>query len=211
MTGISKNANSKLPEFSESITATSKSLCGLTEAAAQAAYLGGISDPNSQVGQQGLVDPTQFTRANQAIQMACQNLMDPACTPSQCQFIQSAKEVANGTTNLVKTIKGSRAMEPIVSSAKTMLESSAGLIQTARSLPVNPKDPPQWSVLAIYSRTVSDSIKKLITNMREKTPGQWECDEAIEVLNAGGGLGLPHCHQLATGPLRRYLPGGFAQ
>lgn len=49
----------------------------------QAAYLGGVSDPNSQARQQGLVDPTQFTRANQAIQMACQNLVDPACTPSQ--------------------------------------------------------------------------------------------------------------------------------
>lgn len=57
-------------------------------------------------------------------------------------------------------------MEPIVSSAKTMLESSSGLIQTDRSLAVNPKDPLQWSVLASHSRTVSDSIKKLITNMR---------------------------------------------
>lgn len=49
----------------------------------QAAYLVGVSDPNSQAGQQGLVDPTQFARANQAIQMACQNLVDPACTQSQ--------------------------------------------------------------------------------------------------------------------------------
>uniref|UniRef100_A0A663FKX4 Talin 1 n=1 Tax=Aquila chrysaetos chrysaetos TaxID=223781 RepID=A0A663FKX4_AQUCH len=254
--------NSKLPEFGDSISAASKALCGLTEAAAQAAYLVGVSDPNSQAGQQGLVDPTQFARANQAIQMACQNLVDPACTQSQVlsaativakhtsalcntcrlassrtanpvakrQFVQSAKEVANSTANLVKTIKaldgefneenrercraataplieavdnltafasnpefatvpaqispeGRRAMEPIVSSAKTMLESSAGLIQTARSLAVNPKDPPQWSVLAGHSRTVSDSIKKLITNMRDKAPGQRECDEAIEVLN----------------------------
>nr|XP_047911866.1 talin-1 isoform X1 [Anser cygnoides]XP_047911868.1 talin-1 isoform X1 [Anser cygnoides] len=263
MAGISQNAkNSKLPEFGESISAASKALCGLTEAAAQAAYLVGVSDPNSQAGQQGLVDPTQFARANQAIQMACQNLVDPACTQSQVlsaativakhtsalcntcrlassctanpvakrQFVQSAKEVANSTANLVKTIKaldstfneenrercraataplieavdnltafasnpefatvpaqispeGCRTMEPIVSSAKTMLESSAGLIQTARSLAVNPKDPLQWSVLASHSRTVSDSIKKLITNMRDKAPGQRECDKAINILN----------------------------
>lgn len=57
-------------------------------------------------------------------------------------------------------------MEPIIAAAKSMLESSTGLIQTARSLAVNPKDPPKWSVLAGHSRTVSDSIKKLITNMR---------------------------------------------
>ncbi|XP_074474472.1 talin-1 isoform X1 [Sebastes fasciatus] len=263
MAGISHNAkNSNLPEFGDSVSGGSKALCGLTEAAAQAAYLVGVSDPNSSAGQRGLVDPAQFARANQSIQMACQNLVDPACTQSQVlsaativakhtsalcnacrlassktanpvakrQFVQSAKEVANTTANLVKSIKaldgafnnenrekckaatgplieavdnltafasnpefasipaqispeGHAAMEPIVAAAKTMLESSTGLIQTARSLAVNPKDPPKWSVLAGHSRTVSDSIKKLITNMREKAPGQRECDDAIEVLN----------------------------
>ncbi|XP_037340664.1 talin-1 isoform X1 [Pungitius pungitius] len=263
MAGISHNAkNSNLPEFGDSVSGGSKALCGLTEAAAQAAYLVGVSDPNSSAGQKGLVDPAQFARANQSIQMACQNLVDPACTQSQVlsaativakhtsalcnacrlassrtpnpvakrQFVQSAKEVANTTANLVKSIKaldgafnqenrekckaatgplieavdnltafasnpefasipaqispeGHAAMEPIVAAAKTMLESSTGLIQTARSLAVNPKDPPKWSVLAGHSRTVSDSIKKLITNMREKAPGQRECDDAVEVLN----------------------------
>ncbi|XP_051888575.1 talin-1 [Pristis pectinata] len=263
MTGISHNAkNSNLPAFGDSVSSGSKALCGLTEAAAQAAYLVGISDPNSHAGQQGLVDPAQFARANQAIQMACQNLVDPACIQSQVlsaativakhtsalcnacrlassktsnpvakrQFVQSAKEVANSTANLVKTIKaldgaftdenrekcraatvplieavenltafasnpefvsvpaqispeGRNAMEPIVVAAKTMLDSSTGLIQTARSLAVNPKDPPKWSVLAGHSRTVSDSIKKLITSIRDKAPGQRECDEAIDVLN----------------------------
>ncbi|XP_039904595.1 talin-1 isoform X1 [Simochromis diagramma] len=263
MAGISHNAkNSNLPEFGDSVSTGSRALCGLTEAAAQAAYLLGVSDPNSTAGQKGLVDPAQFARANQSIQMACQNLVDPACTQSQVlsaativakhtsalcnacrlassktpnpiakrQFVQSAKEVANTTANLVKSIKaldgafnqanrekckaatgplieavdnltafasnpefasipaqispeGLAAMEPIVAAAKTMLESSTGLIQTARSLAVNPKDPPKWSVLAGHSRTVSDSIKKLITNMREKAPGQRECDDAIEALN----------------------------
>ncbi|XP_033951567.1 LOW QUALITY PROTEIN: talin-1 [Pseudochaenichthys georgianus] len=263
MAGISHHAkNSNLPEFGDSVSGGSKALCGLTEAAAQAAYLVGVSDPNSSAGQKGLVDPSQFARANQSIQMACQNLVDPSCTQSQVlsaativakhtsalcnacrlassktpnpvakrQFVQSAKEVANTTANLVKSIKaldgafnqenrekckaatgplieavdnltafasnpefasipaqispeGHAAMEPIVVAAKTMLESSTGLIQTARYLAVNPKDPPKWSVLAGHSRTVSDSIKKLITNMREKAPGQRECDDSIEVLN----------------------------
>ncbi|KAK2823577.1 hypothetical protein Q7C36_020177 [Tachysurus vachellii] len=263
MAGISHNAkNSNLPEFGDAVSSASKALCGLTEAAAQGAYLVGVSDANSHAGQKGLVDPAQFAKAKQSIQMACQNLVDPACTQSQVlsaativakhtsalcnacrlassktsnpvakrQFVQSAKEVANSTANLVKSIKaldgafnqenrqkckastgplieavdnltafasnpefasvpaqispeGLAAMEPIVAAAKTMLESSTGLIQTARSLAVNPKDPPKWSVLAGHSRTVSDSIKKLITNMRDKAPGQRECDEAIEVLN----------------------------
>uniref|UniRef100_A0A8C1L6X7 Talin 1 n=1 Tax=Cyprinus carpio TaxID=7962 RepID=A0A8C1L6X7_CYPCA len=263
MAGISHNAkNSNLPEFGDSVSSASKALCGLTEAAAQGAYLVGVSDQNSHAGQKGLVDPSQFARAKQSIQMACQNLVDPSCTQSQVlsaativakhtsalcnacrlassktsnpvakrQFVQSAKEVANSTANLVKSIKaldgafnqenrqkckdatgplieavdnlaafasnpefasvpaqispeGLAAMEPIVAAAKAMLESSTGMIQTARSLAVNPKDPPKWSVLAGHSRTVSDSIKKLITNMRERAPGQRECDDAIEALN----------------------------
>ncbi|XP_008047367.1 talin-2, partial [Carlito syrichta] len=245
MAGISQNAKTgDLPAFGECVGIASKALCGLTEAAAQAAYLVGISDPNSQAGHQGLVDPIQFARANQAIQMACQNLVDPGSSPSQvlsaativakhtsalcnaCRiassktanpvakrhFVQSAKEVANSTANLVKTIKaldgdfsednrnkcrvataplieavenltafasnpefvsipaqisseGSQAQEPILVSAKTMLESSSYLIRTARSLAINPKDPPTWSVLAGHSHTVSDSIKSLITSI----------------------------------------------
>ncbi|KAK9393804.1 talin-2 [Crotalus adamanteus] len=263
MAGISQNAKTgDLPVFGECVGVASKALCGLTEAAAQAAYLVGISDPNSQAGQQGLVDPIQFARANQAIQMACQNLVDPASSPSQvlsaativakhtsalcnaCRiassktanpvakrhFVQSAKEVANSTANLVKTIKaldgdfsednrskcrtaaaplieavenltafasnpefvsipaqisaeGSRAQEPILASARTMLESSSSLIKTARSLAINPKDPNTWSVLAGHSHTVSESIKSLITSIRDKAPGQRECDYAIDGIN----------------------------
>ncbi|XP_074090396.1 talin-2 isoform X1 [Macrotis lagotis] len=263
MAGISQNAKTgDLPLFGECVGIASKALCGLTEAAAQAAYLVGISDPNSQAGHQGLVDHIQFARANQAIQMACQNLVDPGSSPSQvlsaativakhtsalcnaCRiassktanpvakrhFVQSAKEVANSTANLVKTIKaldgdfsednrtkcriatvplieavenltafasnpefvsipaqisseGSRAQEPILISAKTMLESSSFLIRTARSLAINPKDPPTWSVLAGHSHTVSDSIKSLITSIRDKAPGQRECDYSIDGIN----------------------------
>uniref|UniRef100_A0A8C9WTB5 Talin 2b n=1 Tax=Scleropages formosus TaxID=113540 RepID=A0A8C9WTB5_SCLFO len=263
MAGISQNCKiGDVPAFGDCVGVASKALCGLTEAAGQASYLVGVSDPNSQAGHQGLVDPIQFARANQAIQMACQNLVDPASSPSQvlsaativakhtsalcnaCRlassktsnpvakrhFVQSAKEVANSTANLVKTIKaldgdfseenrdrcrvatgplihavenlttfasnpefasipaqisseGTAAQEPIVQSARSMLESSTHLLKTARSLIINPKDPPTWSVLASHSRTVSDSIKSLITAIRDKAPGQRECDFSIDNIN----------------------------
>ncbi|XP_035251832.1 talin-2-like isoform X1 [Anguilla anguilla] len=263
MAGMSQNCKTgDVPAFGECVSGASKALCGLTEAAGQASYLVGVSDPNSQAGHQGLVDPIQFARANQAIQMACQNLVDPGSSPSQvlsaativakhtsalcnaCRlasskttnpvakrhFVQSAKEVANSTANLVKTIKaldgdfseenrdrcrvataplieavenltafssnpefasipaqisneGSAAQEPILRSACAMLDSSTQLLDTARSLVINPKDPPTWSVLAGHSRTVSDSIKSLITAIRDKAPGQRECDYSIDSIN----------------------------
>uniref|UniRef100_UPI00398ED945 talin-2 isoform X3 n=1 Tax=Pristiophorus japonicus TaxID=55135 RepID=UPI00398ED945 len=263
MAGISQKAKTgDLPAFGDAVGIASKALCGLTEAAAQSGYLVGISDPNSQAGHQGLVDPIQFARANQAIQMACQNLVDPASSPSQvlsaativakhtsalcnaCRiassktanpvakrhFVQSAKEVANSTANLVKTIKaldgdfseenrekcrsatsplieavenltafasnpefvsipaqigaeGAQSQEPILAAARSMLDSSSSLIRSARSLAINPKDPPTWSILAGHSRTVSDSIKSLITSIRDKAPGQRECDCSIDNIN----------------------------
>ncbi|CAK6963941.1 talin-2a [Scomber scombrus] len=263
MAGISQNCKTgDVTAFGDCVGSASKALCGLTEAAGQSSYLVGVSDPNSHAGHQGLVDPIQFAKANQAIQMACQNLVDPDSSPSQvlsaativakhtsalcnaCRlasskttnpvakrhFVQSAKEVANSTANLVKTIKaldgdfsdenrnkcrvataplieavenlttfasnpefasipaqisneGSAAQEPILQSARSMLDSSTHLLKTARSLVINPKDPPTWSVLAGHSRTVSDSIKSLITAIRDKAPGQRECDSSIDNIN----------------------------
>ncbi|XP_072292108.1 talin-2 isoform X2 [Eucyclogobius newberryi] len=263
MAGISQHCKTgDVSAFGESVGVASKALCGLTEAAGQASYLVGVSDPNSQSGHEGLVDPIQFARAHQAIQTACQNLVDPASSPSQVlsaativakhtsalcnacrlassktsnpvarrQFVQSAKEVANTTANLVKTIKnldgdfsdenrtrcrtatapllqavenlstfannpdfasipaqisheGSAAQEPIIRSARCMLDSSTFLLETARALVLNPKDPPTWSILAGHSRTVSDSIKSLITAIRDKAPGQRECDYSIDSIN----------------------------
>ncbi|XP_049578600.1 talin-2 isoform X1 [Syngnathus scovelli] len=271
MAGISQHCKTcDVVAFGECVGVASKALCGLTEAAGQASYLVGVSDPNSQSGYEGLVDPIQFARAHQAIQMACQSLVDPTSSPSQVlsaativakhtsalcnacrlassktsnpvarrQFVQSAKEVANTTANLVKTIKvnsptdqnasdgdfsednrkkcrvaatplleavenlstfannpdfasipaqisneGSVAQEPIVRSARSMLDSSTYLLETARSLVLNPKDPPTWSILAGHSRTVSDSIKSLITAIRDKAPGQKECDYSIDSIN----------------------------
>uniref|UniRef100_A0A7N6B617 Talin 2b n=1 Tax=Anabas testudineus TaxID=64144 RepID=A0A7N6B617_ANATE len=260
MAGISQHCKTgDVVAFGESVGVASKALCGLTEAAGQASYLVGVSDPNSQSGHDGLVDPIQFARAHQAIQMrsiwgcrtepcvlsaativakhtsalcnACRMASSKTSNPvARRQFVQSAKEVANTTANLVKTIKaldgdfseenrnrcrvattplleavenlstfannpefasipaqisneGSAAQEPIVRSARSMLDSSTYLLETARSLVLNPKDPPTWSILAGHSRTVSDSIKSLITSIRDKAPGQRECDCSIDNIN----------------------------
>lgn len=40
------------------------------------------------------------------------------------------------------------------------------MIRSAKSLAVNPKDPPTWQDLAAHSKKVSDSIKKLVGSIR---------------------------------------------
>ncbi|KAG9489640.1 hypothetical protein GDO78_005541 [Eleutherodactylus coqui] len=179
MAGISQNAKTgDLPAFGDCVGVASKALCGLTEAAGQAAYLVGISDPNSQAGQQGLVDPIQFARANQAIQMACQNLVDPASSPSQ--VLSAATIVAKHTSALCNAcrIASSKTANPVakrhfVQSAKEVANSTANLVKTIKVM----------AILAGHSRIVSDSIKSLITSIRDKAPGQRECDQSIDSIN----------------------------
>ncbi|KAJ9593984.1 hypothetical protein L9F63_014625, partial [Diploptera punctata] len=264
MTGIANHAKkSEHEEFGEAVKSVSNSICGLVEAAAQAAYLVGVSEPSSVAGRPGLVDQAQFARAAQSIQTACQHLTNPTTnqqqvlsaatviakhTSSLCNacrvasskttnpvakrhFVQSAKDVANSTANLVKEIKaldqdysddnrescaaatrplldavdnlctfagspefasqpakiseGARAaQEPIVSSGRAIIDGACSMVRAAKSLAVSPRDPPTWQLLANHSKSVSDSIKKLVTSIRDKAPGQKECDEAIEKLSA---------------------------
>lgn len=264
MTGIANHAKkSEYEEFGEAVKSVSNSICGLVEAAAQAAYLVGVSEPSSVAGRPGLVDQAQFARAAQSIQTACQHLTTPTTnqqqvlsaatliakhTSSLCNacrlasskttnpvakrhFVQSAKDVANSTANLVKEIKaldqdyseqnrescaaatrplldavdslctfagspefasqpakisvGARAaQEPILSSGRAIIDGSCAMVRAAKSLAVSPRDPPTWQLLASHSKSVSDSIKKLVTSIRDKAPGQKECDDAIEKLSS---------------------------
>lgn len=264
MTGIANHAKkSEHEQFGKAVIDVADAICGLIESAAQAAYLVGISDPSSIAGKSGLVDLAQFARASQAIQMACQQLINPTSNQQQilsaatiiakhtsalcnsCRiassrttnpvakrhFVQSAKDVANATANLVKEIKvldqepndanrqnctaatkplidavenlttfasspefasvpakisskAQYAQEPICSAGKAIIDSSCSMIQSAKSLALNPKDPPTWQTLANHSKSVSDSIKKLVTSIKDRSPGQKECDEAIERLSA---------------------------
>ncbi|XP_076439084.1 talin-1-like isoform X2 [Babylonia areolata] len=280
MTGISNHAKKgELDDFCDSVRNFANSVCGLTEASAQAAYLVGIADPASEPGRPGVVDQSQFHRANQAIQMACQNLTNPASSQQQvnvqaqgrldvrasrevvlsaatvvakhtsalcnaCRlassktanpvakrhFVQSAKDVANSTAALVKAIKAldsdfteenrrrcaeaarpltdaveelttfasspefaskpakishqaQKAQEPIVVAGKAMMDGACHMLQAAKQLAVNPRDPATYQLYSSHSKSVSDSIKRLVSSIRDSAPGQKECDHAIGNLN----------------------------
>ena len=262
MTGIANHAKrSEHDQFGSAVKEVADAIVGLIEAASQATYLVGISDPTSVAGVRGLVDQSQFARASQNIKTACATLTKPNSSQQQilaaatiiakhtsslcnaCRlassktnnpvakrhFVQSAKDVANATAILVKEIKkldgnytdenraataastrplleavenltqfasspefasvpariseqGRQAQKPILDSGRQIIGGSVAMIQSAKSLAVNPKDPPTWQALANSSKSVSDSIKKLVSSIRDKAPGQKECDDAIEKL-----------------------------
>lgn len=100
---------------------------------------------------------------------------------SLCQFANSPEFVS--VPARIST-QARTAQEPILDSGRKIIQSSCSMIESAKCLAVEPNDKSQWHGLAVHSRTVSDSIKSLVNNIRDKAPGQSECLVALDVLNS---------------------------
>ena len=66
---------------------------------------------------------------------------------------------------------GRRAQEPILESGYFIIDGSCSMIQAAKSLAINPQDPPMWETLSKSSKAVSDAIKNLVSAIRDLAPG----------------------------------------
>ncbi|XP_065332613.1 talin-2 isoform X2 [Cloeon dipterum] len=181
--------------------------------------------------QQVLSAATIIAKHTSALCNACRIASAQTHNPvAKRHFVQSAKDVANSTANLVKEIKAldrdysqqnrercaaatqplldavdslynfasssefasvpgriseeaRRSQQPITQAGRSIIDGSCAMIGAAKSLAVNPRDPPTWQILANHSKSVSDSIKRLVSSIRDKAPGQKECDYAIELIN----------------------------
>ena len=72
MTGIAQHAKrAELDSFCQSVREVANAVCGLAEAAAQAAYLVGVSDASSVPGKAGLIDANKFARSVQIVRESC--------------------------------------------------------------------------------------------------------------------------------------------
>ncbi|VIO95611.1 Talin 1, putative [Brugia malayi] len=80
------------------------------------------------------------------------------------------------------SIAGEIAQKSILLSGREMLDASYEMILTAKQLAVSPADASTWQRLADNSKIVSESIKRLVTSIREQAPGQVDLDAAINQL-----------------------------
>ncbi|XP_013143136.1 PREDICTED: talin-1 isoform X2 [Papilio polytes] len=99
---------------------------------------------------------------------------------SLCQFADSP-EFAAGPARISPQAPPSQ--EAILVCGRNIISGSCSMLEAARALALSPQERAQWQALAAHSKTVSDSIKALVTNIREKAPGQRECAAALETLN----------------------------
>lgn len=97
--------------------------------------------------------------------MKCSNATIPLldAVNSLCQFANSPEFVS--VPARIST-QARTAQEPILDSGRKIIQSSCSMIESAKCLAVEPNDKSQWHGLAVHSRTVSDSIKSLVNNIR---------------------------------------------
>jgi talin len=99
MTGIANNAKKSEHEpFGEAVKDVSNAITGLVEAAAQAAYLVGVSDPSSVAGRSGLVDQAAFARASQVPSSLVYFMV-------QLQFFLQFLIISGHSVSLSRTVK----------------------------------------------------------------------------------------------------------
>lgn len=101
---------------------------------------------------------------------ALENLIKFASTPDFCGIPARISE------------KAKLAQQPIIISSKQIVENYCSMLNTAKSLFQYSKDPTGWTSLANHSRNVGESIKSLVTSIKDASPGQKECDITIEKL-----------------------------
>ncbi|CAG9134195.1 unnamed protein product [Plutella xylostella] len=100
---------------------------------------------------------------------------------SLCQFADSP-EFAAAPARLSPAAR--QQQQPILQCGRNIITASCSMIEAAKVLALSPSERAHWQALAQHSKTVSDNIKALVTNIREKAPGQRQCACALQTLSS---------------------------
>ncbi|XP_022816795.1 talin-1 isoform X3 [Spodoptera litura] len=122
---------------------------------------------------------TDYSEANRARCAAATGPLQDAVR-SLCQFADSP-EFASIPAKISPQARNNQ--EAILECGRNIISGSCSMLESARLLGVSPAERSHWQQLALHSKTVSDSIKGLVANIKEKAPGQRECVAALDTLN----------------------------
>ncbi|XP_048001981.1 talin-1 isoform X11 [Leguminivora glycinivorella] len=121
---------------------------------------------------------SDYSEANRARCAAATGPLQEAVR-SLCQFADSP-QFSSVPARISPQARQSQ--QSILESGRSIISASCSMLESAKALAVTPDARPQWQSLATHSKTVSDSIKSLLGDIREKAPGQRECAAALETL-----------------------------
>ncbi|KAL9904952.1 talin-1 isoform X1 [Glossina fuscipes] len=117
---------------------------------------------------------------------------DPA-TPSRARLVEPLLEAVKAVRQYASSpefisipakisAEGRKAQEPVLNAARGVIDGVIEMVKAAKSLALSPDDPPVWQKLSNASTPVSESVKRLVDNIREKAPGQAQCDQVLQTL-----------------------------
>ncbi|XP_044314006.1 talin-2 isoform X2 [Drosophila rhopaloa] len=78
--------------------------------------------------------------------------------------------------------EGRKAQEPVIQAGRGVIDGVVEMVKAAKSLALSPDNPPVWQQLSMHSTPVSESVKRLVDNIRDKAPGQAQCEQVLHTL-----------------------------
>ncbi|CAD7082909.1 unnamed protein product [Hermetia illucens] len=120
-------------------------------------------------------------------------LGDDSSAPSRSHYVEPLLEAVRAVRQYASSPEfisvparispeGRKAQEPILNAGRGVLDGVIEMVKAAKALAVSPDNPPVWQQLAMHSKPVSESVKKLVDSIREKAPGQQQCDQVLDTL-----------------------------
>lgn len=119
---------------------------------------------------------------------------DEYSAPSRAQYVEPLLEAVHSLCQYASQPEfisipakisedGRRAQDPILQAGRGVLDGVVEMVKAVKSLAIAPEDPSVWQQVALHSKPVSASVKNLVDSIREKAPGQAQCDNVLEALN----------------------------
>ena len=130
------------------------------------------------------------------LEQSCEKVTKELKSPPFLKVPGAAKELSDTIDKLLKYFESSKHMtqptkigndntdatKDIEKYGGEIVDRSSSMIGSVKLLVVNPNDKSTWQALQNTSNEVSNSIKKLIAEIEERTPGREECEDAMETL-----------------------------
>ncbi|CAD6186281.1 unnamed protein product [Caenorhabditis auriculariae] len=140
MTSIARNAKAMdTAGFCASVRNSSEAVCSLAEAAAQSAYLVGVSHPESVVGRAALIDMTTVSRSVAAVKEACEAIERGQL--SQEELLNATTSTAKHTSAIAQICRNAsdvssnmNVRKHLVNSTHDLASKTAALIEAVKQL-----------------------------------------------------------------------------
>lgn len=105
---------------------------------------------------------TDFSEANQR---ACATATQPLMAALDNLTTFAASPEFSGVRAQISQ-RGREAQRPIIAAGRGVLDGACNMIKAAKALAMNPKEPSTWQQLAEHTKSVSDSVRSLVTAIR---------------------------------------------